>query len=160
MKKWSLKTTLTITVLAVAGFAFIIPAQATKVMSGNDFVAECKPSIEMVTVNEASTLHESGEWVFLDVRTEKEFKKGAVPEALHLQRGLLEFKVEKKIPNKTAKIVVYCKCGSRAALCSCTLKKMGYSNVPVALRGTGAVMLIAGVIAMVFMGFAGMMSLQ
>jgi Na+-transporting NADH:ubiquinone oxidoreductase subunit E len=39
-------------------------------------------------------------------------------------------------------------------------EKMGYSNVPVALRGTGVVMLIAGVIAMVFMGFAGMMSLQ
>lgn len=39
-------------------------------------------------------------------------------------------------------------------------EKMGYSNVPVALRGTGAVMLIAGVIAMVFMGFAGMLSLQ
>jgi Na+-transporting NADH:ubiquinone oxidoreductase subunit E len=39
-------------------------------------------------------------------------------------------------------------------------EKMGYSNVPVALRGTGAVMLIAGVIAMVFMGFAGMLTLQ
>jgi Na+-transporting NADH:ubiquinone oxidoreductase subunit E len=39
-------------------------------------------------------------------------------------------------------------------------EKMGYSNVPVALRGTGVVMLVAGVIAMVFMGFAGMMSLQ
>lgn len=39
-------------------------------------------------------------------------------------------------------------------------EKMGYSNVPAALRGTGVVMLVAGVIAMVFMGFAGMMSLQ
>jgi len=39
-------------------------------------------------------------------------------------------------------------------------EKMGYSNVPVALRGTGVVMLVAGVIAMVFMGFAGMLSLQ
>lgn len=129
MKKWSLKTTLTITVLVAAGLAFIIPAQATKVMSGKDFVSECKPSIKMVTVYEARTMHDSGQWVFLDVRTEKEFKKGAVPKAMHLQRGLLEFKVEKKIPNKTAKIVVYCKSGSRAALCSCTLKRMGYTNV-------------------------------
>ena len=39
-------------------------------------------------------------------------------------------------------------------------EKMGYSNVPVALRGTGVVMLIAGVIAMTFMGFAGMLSTQ
>lgn len=37
-------------------------------------------------------------------------------------------------------------------------EKMGYSNVPRALRGTGVVMLLAGVIAMTFMGFAGMLS--
>lgn len=39
-------------------------------------------------------------------------------------------------------------------------EKMGYSNVPVALQGTGIVMLITGVIAMTFMGFAGMMNMQ
>ena len=37
-------------------------------------------------------------------------------------------------------------------------EKMGYANVPTALRGTGIIMLIAGVIAMTFMGFAGMLS--
>lgn len=39
-------------------------------------------------------------------------------------------------------------------------EKMGYSDVPVALRKTGIVMLMAGVIAMAFMGFAGMLSTQ
>jgi len=39
-------------------------------------------------------------------------------------------------------------------------QKMAYSNVPVPLRGTGIMMLITGVIAMAFMGFAGMMSMQ
>ena len=38
-------------------------------------------------------------------------------------------------------------------------EKMGYSNVPASLRGTGVIMLIAGVIAMTFMGFAGMLSM-
>ncbi len=37
-------------------------------------------------------------------------------------------------------------------------EKMGYSNVPAALQGIGIVMLVAGVIAMTFMGFAGMLS--
>jgi Na+-transporting NADH:ubiquinone oxidoreductase subunit E len=37
-------------------------------------------------------------------------------------------------------------------------EKMGYANVPRKLRGTGIVMVIAGVIAMTFMGFAGMLS--
>ena len=39
-------------------------------------------------------------------------------------------------------------------------EKMGYSNVPKALRGPGIVMLVTGVIAMTFMGFAGMLNLQ
>ena len=39
-------------------------------------------------------------------------------------------------------------------------RKMVYSNVPVPLRGTGIVMLITGIIAMAFMGFAGMMSMS
>ena len=39
-------------------------------------------------------------------------------------------------------------------------ERMGYSNVPVALRRTGIIMLMAGVIAMTFMGFTGMLSTQ
>lgn len=39
-------------------------------------------------------------------------------------------------------------------------QKMGYSNVPAPLRGTGIIMLITGVIAMTFMGFAGMINVQ
>jgi Na+-transporting NADH:ubiquinone oxidoreductase subunit E len=39
-------------------------------------------------------------------------------------------------------------------------EKMGYSDVPAPLRGTGIVMMITGVIAMVFMGFAGMINMQ
>ena len=39
-------------------------------------------------------------------------------------------------------------------------EKMGYSNVPAPLRGAAIVMLITGVLAMTFMGFAGMMTTQ
>ena len=39
-------------------------------------------------------------------------------------------------------------------------EKMGYSNVPAPLRGTAIVMLLTGVLAMTFMGFAGMMAMQ
>lgn len=39
-------------------------------------------------------------------------------------------------------------------------EKMGYSNVPAPLRGTAIIMLVTGVIAMTFMGFAGMMTMQ
>ena len=39
-------------------------------------------------------------------------------------------------------------------------KKMGYSDVPRPFRGVAIVMIITGVLAMAFMGFAGMVSIQ
>lgn len=39
-------------------------------------------------------------------------------------------------------------------------RKMGYSNVPRPLRGVAVVMIITGVMAMAFMGFAGMVTIQ
>ncbi|MEW5816021.1 MAG: Rnf-Nqr domain containing protein [Spirochaetota bacterium] len=45
------------------------------------------------------------------------------------------------------------------ALMSGLREKMGYSNIPRTLRGSGILMLITGVIAMTFMGFAGMLSI-
>jgi Na+-transporting NADH:ubiquinone oxidoreductase subunit E len=38
-------------------------------------------------------------------------------------------------------------------------EKMRYSNIPAPLQGTGVIMLITGVIAMTFMGFAGMIGM-
>jgi len=63
------------------------------------------------------------------VRTAKEFKKGHLPKAVNIPRGLLEFKVTKKIPNKNTAIICYCISGDRSCLSTCTLVKMGYTNV-------------------------------
>jgi len=49
--------------------------------------------------------------------------------AVNIPRGLMEFKVEKKITDKNSKIVVYCKVGGRGCLSACTLCRMGYKNV-------------------------------
>jgi len=39
-------------------------------------------------------------------------------------------------------------------------EKMGYSNIPAPLKGPGILMLVIGVMAMAFMGFAGMLKIQ
>jgi Na+-translocating ferredoxin:NAD+ oxidoreductase RnfA subunit len=39
-------------------------------------------------------------------------------------------------------------------------KKAGYCNPPAAFRGAGLVMIIAGFMAMAFMGFAGMVAIE
>jgi len=104
------------------------PASATD-MNAKDLVKEAKDQICEVSVSEAKTIFDKGGCVFLDCRTSKEFKMGHVPGAINIPRGLLEFKVTKKIEDKDARIVMYCKSGGRGCLATCTLCRMGYQNV-------------------------------
>ena len=122
------------TVLAFAfllGFSFIVSGNATTpaVMTAKDLVAEANKHITNVPVSVAKELFDEGGYIFLDVRTAREFKMGHIPGAVHIERGFLEFKINKQIPDKNAKIAVYCKVGGRGALASHTLVRMGYTNV-------------------------------
>ena len=80
-------------------------------------------------MSEAKECFDKGGYVFIDCRTEDEFKMGHVPGAMHIPRGVMEFKIDKKVPDKTANIVLYCKKGGRGCLATCTLCRMGYKNV-------------------------------
>lgn len=99
-------------------------------MTAKDFMKEAKTAITEISVADAKAAIDSGKVdVILDCRTAKEFKRGHVPKAVNIPRGLLEFKVTKKIPNKDAFIICYCKSGGRSCLSTCTLGKMAYTNV-------------------------------
>ncbi|MBW2049296.1 MAG: hypothetical protein JRJ09_12340 [Deltaproteobacteria bacterium] len=100
-----------------------------KDLTAKDFVLEAKKNVCEVSVSDAKGMLDKGEGVFLDCREPKEFKMGHIPGAVNIPRGLMEWKVSKKIPDKNAKIVVYCKVGGRGCLSACTLCRMGYKNV-------------------------------
>jgi len=101
------------------------PAVA-KDMTAEDLVNQAKQEICEVSVSEAKALFDEGG---LDCRTQKEYKMGHIPGAMNIPRGLLEFKIGKKIEDKHTPIVIYCKKGSRGCLATCTLCRMGYTNV-------------------------------
>ncbi len=98
-------------------------------MTAKDFVAEAKKEICEVSVSDAKAMLDQGGYIFLDCREPKEFKMGHVPGSMNIPRGLLEFKIGNKIPDKNANIVMYCKKGGRGCLATCTLCRMGYKNV-------------------------------
>lgn len=104
---------------------------ADKPMTADDFISECicNNCLSEITVEEARKILGEGDCLFIDCRTEKEFKRGSIPNSVLIQRGLIEFKVAKQAPDKNTKIIIYCKSGKRSALTTCTLTKMGYSNV-------------------------------
>jgi rhodanese-related sulfurtransferase len=119
--------------MVVAAVALVLlftsPVLIAADMTSKDFVDEAKKQICEVSVSEAKDLFDKGGYVFLDCRTSKEFKMGHIPGAVNVPRGLLEFKIDKKIPDKDASIIMYCKTGGRGCLATCTLCKMGYTNV-------------------------------
>ena len=119
----------TLSLLFVFGLLIGGCATPQKDMTADDFVKEAKKNVCEVTVAEAKEILDKGDHLFLDCREPREYKMGHIPGAMNLPRGLLEFKIVKKVPNKQEQMVVYCKSGGRACLSACTLCRMGYKNV-------------------------------
>ena len=71
-------------------------------------VQEARSQVKEVPIQEVKKMMDSGEKiVILDVRDKEEFEKEHIAGAINISRGLLEFLVQNKIPDKEAKIVVY-----------------------------------------------------
>jgi rhodanese-related sulfurtransferase len=67
--------------------------------------------------------------VLVDTREESEFAAGHVAGAMHLSKGIIERDIETKIPDRSAKVVLYCGGGFRSALSADALQQMGYTDV-------------------------------
>jgi rhodanese-related sulfurtransferase len=120
---------LIIVLMISAAFAFNASLALAKDMTAKDLVAEAKKNIASISVSDAKALLDKGGATFLDCREPKEYKSGHIPGAVNVPRGLLEFQIDKKIPDKNAQIIMYCKSGGRGCLACESIGKMGYKNV-------------------------------
>lgn len=92
-------------------------------------VAQAKQHITEISPAEAAEKLKSGEAIVIDVREESDWREGHVEGAQHLSRGTIELDIEDEIPDTTRPIICYCGGGSRSALVTESLQKMGYTNV-------------------------------
>ncbi len=92
-----------------------------------ELLNDAKSSIREVDADQAEA--ELGRAIFLDVREPDEHEQGAVPGAVHVARGNLEFSIEGRLPDKHAPIAVYCAGGVRSAFATKTLQDLGYTDV-------------------------------
>ena len=104
-------------------------AQSNERPALKQMLAHTRTQITEISTADAKALMGTHGTVFVDVRSDAEWAGGHLPGAKHLDRGKLEFMVEKAIPDKGTPIVVYCKSGDRGALATRTLMEMGYTNV-------------------------------
>ena len=93
-------------------------------------VADAKSRIRELTIHEVERMRTAGEPIELvDVREEEEWRRGHLPGARHLCKGIIERDIEKAVPDRDAHLVLYCGGGFRSALAADALQKMGYTRV-------------------------------
>jgi rhodanese-related sulfurtransferase len=92
-------------------------------------VVEAKKNIREISPEEARTELEDGNALLIDVREESDWGEGRAAGAKHLSRGTIELEIEDEVPETDRPIICYCGGGSRSALVTESLQKMGYTNV-------------------------------
>jgi rhodanese-related sulfurtransferase len=92
--------------------------------------------VPRITAAQAKEMIDNGDALVVDVRDAPEVaQSGKVAGALHVPRGMLEFKADPESPYydpsfaKDKPVIVYCAAGGRAALSGQALKNLGYTQV-------------------------------
>jgi rhodanese-related sulfurtransferase len=92
-------------------------------------VNEAKRTVREMTIDEYRRRAAAGEPIVLvDVREDREWDAGHLPNAVHIGKGVIERDIEKAIPDPRALIVCQCGGGYRSALVCENLARMGYTN--------------------------------
>jgi rhodanese-related sulfurtransferase len=93
-------------------------------------------AVPRITPAEAKEMMAKGNTLVIDVRDAPEVEKtGKVAGAVHVSRGMLEFRADPETPYhdksfaKDKTIIVYCASGGRSTLSGKVLKDMGYAQV-------------------------------
>jgi rhodanese-related sulfurtransferase len=99
-------------------------------------VAEARARIENLTAEQLTHELQHEQIVLVDLREQAERDvHGAIPGAVHIPRGMLEFCADPTLPvhseqlDPSSRIVLYCGVGSRSALAAVTLKAIGFPDV-------------------------------
>jgi rhodanese-related sulfurtransferase len=93
-------------------------------------VEDAKTRVRELTVADVQRMRAAGEpMTLVDVREEDEWRRGHLPGAIHLCKGILERDIEATVPARDTPLVLYCGGGFRSALAADALQKMGYTRV-------------------------------
>ena len=93
-------------------------------------VNDARPKIKEVTVEQLrERLANDPKTVLVDVREDREWENGHAVEAVHLGKGILERDLEKKFPDPSTELIMYCGGGYRSVLTAEVAQQMGYKNV-------------------------------
>jgi rhodanese-related sulfurtransferase len=101
-----------------------------------ELLIEANDLVKRLSYDESVDLITNTQTVIIDVREESEvYNLGLIKNAVHIPRGLIEFKLSPNSPNNpvliddNTNILVYCAGGYRSALAAKSLIDLGFKNV-------------------------------
>ncbi|MCL2569191.1 MAG: rhodanese-like domain-containing protein [Oscillospiraceae bacterium] len=93
-------------------------------------VTPARDSAPVITASLAREMMESGEpYILLDVRTEAEFSSRHIVGAILIPYTALSDRASVELPDREARILLYCQSGRRSAEAGRILLSLGYANV-------------------------------
>jgi rhodanese-related sulfurtransferase len=105
-------------------------------LSVKQMMEAANAAVPKITAAQAREMIEKGNTLVVDVRDAPEVEKsGKVAGAVHVSRGMLEFRADPESPyhdksfSKDKTVILYCASGGRSALAAKVLKDMGYDQV-------------------------------
>ena len=90
-------------------------------------VTDAKQRVKEITIDEFQ--QHQRPCVLIDVREDREWLAGHLPQAMHLGKGILERDIEGAVQDKQQNLVLDCGGGFRSALAADVLQNMGYTDV-------------------------------
>lgn len=104
-------------------------AETAMAKTSKNIIDEARAQIKQIDIDEARKMLERPGTVLIDVRESDEWRQGHIGEAIGIPRGFLELRVEEKLPDHKAPVILQCASGTRSLLAARTLREMGYENV-------------------------------
>lgn len=108
----------------------LIAALAAALSLGGCSANDAPITYTSIPASEAKALMDSEtDYIILDVRTEKEYADGHIPDAILIPDYEIAERAENELTDKSQLILVYCRSGRRSKNAAEKLTEMGYSNV-------------------------------
>ncbi|WP_313527484.1 rhodanese-like domain-containing protein [Anaerotignum sp.] len=129
-----------ILIMALCGMIWLSGCSGTEISYTKDSSSEAEgsstvqdskntASYQQITAEEAKKMMDDGNVTVVDVRTEEEYTKEHIPNAVLVPVDSIGDDAPEALPDLDGVLLVYCRSGNRSKTASERLKNIGYTNV-------------------------------
>jgi molybdopterin/thiamine biosynthesis adenylyltransferase len=96
---------------------------------------QIKERIDLIPLDEARGEIESGDVELIDVREPHEWDEAHLEPAIHVPQGELLERIDELVPDRSERVLLYCRTDNRSSRAADALQGLGYENVAVIRDG-------------------------